>query len=80
MVVAFFIILGLFASLILSFSWLGWEKDDHGCNITTGYSWSESKQRCIRSFEEDRDDVLILDSSECGEFLDICSPGDKEKP
>jgi hypothetical protein len=85
------IILFLVLFTVICFK-LGEETDEHGCKITAGYSWCESKQKCIRSFEEDCpelligrdqddvDDVLILDSPECGEFLDICSPGDKEKP
>jgi len=31
---------------------LGKETDAHGCLITAGYQWCESKQKCIRFFEE----------------------------
>ncbi len=29
------------------------KKDDHGCNISQGYSWCEFKQKCVKSGEED---------------------------
>lgn len=32
---------------------LGGEKDKHGCYTMAGYSWCESKQKCIRIWEED---------------------------
>jgi len=31
---------------------LGGDKDKHGCIGSAGYSWDESKQKCIRSWEE----------------------------
>lgn len=30
---------------------LGREMDEHGCNITTGYSWNEDQQKCVRPWE-----------------------------
>ena len=32
---------------------IGGETDEHGCLIGAGYSWCESKQKCIREWEED---------------------------
>lgn len=31
---------------------VGGQKDGHGCLIAAGYSWCESKQKCLRSWEE----------------------------
>jgi len=32
---------------------LGGDRDEHGCIGSAGYSWCESKQKCLRIFEED---------------------------
>lgn len=32
---------------------IGGQKDEHGCLIAAGYSWCESKQKCLRVWEED---------------------------
>lgn len=32
---------------------IGGQKDVHGCLIAAGYSWCESKQKCLRLWEED---------------------------
>ncbi len=31
---------------------IGGDKDEHGCLIAAGYSWCESKQKCLRTWEE----------------------------
>lgn len=31
---------------------IGGQKDAHGCLIAAGYSWCESKQKCLRIWEE----------------------------
>ena len=31
---------------------IGGETDEHGCVIPAGYSWCESKQKCLRTWEE----------------------------
>lgn len=31
---------------------IGGDKDEHNCLIAAGYSWCESKQKCLRVFEE----------------------------
>ena len=32
---------------------IGGETDEHGCLIAAGYSWCESKQKCLRTWEEE---------------------------
>ena len=32
---------------------IGGDSDGHGCKASAGYSWCESKQKCIRMWEED---------------------------
>ncbi len=32
---------------------IGGQKDEHGCLIGAGYTWCESKEKCIKSWEED---------------------------
>ena len=34
---------------------IGGDKDEHGCIGSAGYSWCESKQKCLRVWEEDCD-------------------------
>ncbi|MEI7603805.1 MAG: hypothetical protein WCJ19_02190 [bacterium] len=41
---------------------IGGEKDKYGCLTAAGYSWCESKNACIRSWEEK---CIVLDAS-CG--------------
>lgn len=31
---------------------IGGDKDEHSCLIAAGYSWCQSKQKCLRTFEE----------------------------
>jgi putative hemolysin len=31
---------------------IGGDKDSHGCLIAAGYSWCETKQKCLRTWEE----------------------------
>lgn len=31
---------------------IGGDKDEHGCLIAAGYSWCETKQKCLRTWEE----------------------------
>ena len=52
-------IIGLAAIIALMFvagcaeeQLIGGDKDEHGCLIAAGYSWCESKQECIRTWEE----------------------------
>lgn len=32
---------------------IGGDKDEHGCLIAAGYSWCETKQKCLRTWEEE---------------------------
>ncbi|MBA3064729.1 hypothetical protein FP803_04805, partial [Candidatus Woesearchaeota archaeon] len=32
---------------------IGGETDEHGCLIAAGYTWCESKQKCLRTWEEE---------------------------
>jgi hypothetical protein len=32
---------------------IGGETDDHGCYLMAGYNWCESKQKCLRRWEEE---------------------------
>ena len=32
---------------------IGGDRDEHGCLIAAGYSWCESKQKCLRTWEEE---------------------------
>ncbi len=32
---------------------VGNDTDEYGCKPSAGYSWCESKQKCIRAWEED---------------------------
>lgn len=32
---------------------IGGDKDEHNCLISAGYSWCESKNKCLREWEED---------------------------
>lgn len=34
-------------------SLIGGDSDEHGCKASAGYTWCESKQKCIRMWEED---------------------------
>ena len=31
---------------------IGGQRDEHGCLTPAGYSWCESKQKCLRNWEE----------------------------
>jgi len=31
---------------------IGGDRDEHGCLTPAGYSWCETKQKCLRSWEE----------------------------
>ena len=38
---------------------LGGDKDSHGCIGSTGYTWNETKQECVREWEEVMKDACI---------------------
>jgi len=31
---------------------IGGDKDEHGCMLMAGYTWNETKQECVREWEE----------------------------
>lgn len=55
---------------------VGGKTDEHGCFLTAGYSWCESKQKCLRIWEEEcptefkmtlEEAIAIAQNSECVE-------------
>lgn len=51
------IIILIILAFILTFNFnkkpvLGGDKDSHGCIGSAGYSWNETKQKCVREWEE----------------------------
>jgi len=42
---------------------IGGQKDEHGCLIPAGYSWCETKQKCLRSWEEPCENTPAVDYS-----------------
>jgi eight-cysteine-cluster-containing protein len=43
-------------------SLIGGDRDAHGCLIAAGYSWCESKQKCLRVWEENCSDECSSDA------------------
>jgi len=39
---------------------VGADRDEHGCIGSAGYTWCESKQKCLRIWEEDCPDIQAL--------------------
>lgn len=37
---------------------IGGDRDEHGCIGSAGYTWCESKQKCLRVWEEDCIDLV----------------------
>ena len=50
---------------------VGNDKDIHGCIGSTGYSWCEAKQKCIRVWEED---CNAQEEGAFGEGVGIANP------
>jgi len=51
---------------------IGGETDEHGCLPAAGYTWCESKQKCLRTWEEEcsltiEQAIEIAQNSECAE-------------
>jgi len=42
---------------------VGNDSDEHGCKASTGNSWCESKQKCLRIWEENCTSVKIMPST-----------------
>ena len=57
---------------------IGGDKDSHGCLIGAGYSWCESKQKCLRVFEESCAESFCLRDNvagvyKCGDYVKVIS-------
>ena len=47
---------------------IGGAKDKHGCLIAAGYSWCESKQKCLREWEQECPSLTALGCiDKCGD-------------
>lgn len=64
---------------------IGGDKDSHGCLVGAGYSWCESKQKCLRVFEESCAESFCLRNNvievyNCGDYAKVVSslPGGGE--
>jgi len=53
---------------------IGGDKDEHGCLIAAGYSWCESKNKCLRIWEESCENVK-LGPIYCSQEARICPDG-----
>jgi hypothetical protein len=56
---------------------IGGETDEHGCLIAAGYSWCESKQECIRTWEEgcpSEQEFECEEDSDCIPLPSDCHP------
>ena len=58
---------------------IGGDTDEHGCLIAAGYSWCETKQKCLRTWEElcpesfcDAENTTEVQI--CGDYVKITSP------
>ncbi len=51
---------------------IGGERDEHGCLGAAGYSWCESKQKCIRPWEEE---CVLEEEDECSSDSDCVTDG-----
>ena len=45
---------------------IGGDQDEHGCYLMAGYNWCESKQKCVRYWEEGCGDCEV--DSDCAVF------------
>ena len=61
---------------------VGGDKDEHGCIPSAGYTWCESKEECLRPWEDGWDDsclVGIEDKNDCLEYRYSTCPDYCEK-
>lgn len=61
-----------------NFQIIGGDKDSQGCLVGAGYSWCESKQKCLRIWEESCAESFCLREnvakvSQCGEYVKVTS-------
>ncbi len=46
-----------------------WDKDEHGCIPSAGYTWNADKNQCTRAWEETKEEVRICTM----EYAPVCS-------
>jgi hypothetical protein len=58
-------------------SLVGNDKDEHGCIGSAGYTWCEDKQKCLKSWEEECDSLIMKikepDYEQCKRYRTILS-------
>jgi hypothetical protein len=54
---------------------IGGDRDAHGCIGSAGYQWCETKQKCLRIWEEPCDDVTRSDDIFCTQEAKLCPDG-----
>jgi len=56
---------------------IGGETDEHGCMLMAGYTWCESKQKCLRTWEEGcpgEDELVCESDDDCIPLPSDCHP------
>ncbi|MDI3496358.1 MAG: hypothetical protein PWQ35_379 [Patescibacteria group bacterium] len=51
------------------------ERDEHGCLVTAGYTWCESKAKCLRPVEENCEEDKLPSKAPINVFLTYPLPG-----
>lgn len=55
---------------------IGGQKDEHGCLIAAGYTWCQSKQKCLRTWEEEcqpEGQIIVKQSGGAGMLIIQCA-------
>ncbi|MFH1325798.1 MAG: hypothetical protein ABIH49_03480 [archaeon] len=52
---------------------IGGEKDENGCLISTGYSWNETIQRCVRNWELEKRYYINEELEFCSRIQFLCA-------
>ena len=66
-IIAISIILALVLTGCTTEKPIGGEKDEHGCLLAAGYIWCESKEKCLRTWEE-ACPGMVTSFKECAEL------------
>lgn len=53
---------------------IGGDKDEHGCLIAAGYSWNETKEECVREWEEIKKTYCTEESRDAELCVDVYEP------
>ena len=84
-IIAIVVIIGLFVFILkindtpfVQQNIIGGDKDEGGCLVGAGYSWCESKQKCLRVWEESCAESFCLRENvanvyDCGKFVRVDS-------